>query len=197
MTNGWPYLRTCPPLLRRSQSEQLPSTRTNLLGIPFPSKVVVYSILLLLLSPLSFNQQQKLMPRRVVASGRSCLECRRRKIKCDRSLPCAYCVRTHIRCAYPQPKTDGNADHSVGNDLVARMESIESRFLSLEQSLAQVKQLLHTGLSLPSQEQDQLRPVSLSFTIQKKLSKICVAPAGLVIPIPLHPTMENIGNLSP
>ncbi|KAE8403080.1 hypothetical protein BDV37DRAFT_148258 [Aspergillus pseudonomiae] len=109
------------------------------------------------------------MPRRVIASGRSCLECRRRKIKCDRSLPCAYCVRTHIQCAYPQPKTGVNADHSVDSDLVARVESIESKFQSLERSLAHITQLLHMNPSLSSQEQDQLRPVSLSFVLQSEL----------------------------
>ncbi|OGM44606.1 fungal specific transcription factor, partial [Aspergillus bombycis] len=112
----------------------------------------------LLLNPLRFNKQQRPMPRRVIASGRSCLECRRRKIKCDRSLPCAYCVRTHIQCTYPQPKTGGNADHSVDSDLVARVESIECKFQSLERSLAQIKQLLHMNPSSSSQEQDQLRP---------------------------------------
>ncbi|KAE8391334.1 fungal-specific transcription factor domain-containing protein [Aspergillus alliaceus] len=59
------------------------------------------------------------MPRRVVALGRSCLECRRRKVKCDRSLPCAYCVRTKIQCTCPHPKPDKNVDH-VDRDLVAR-----------------------------------------------------------------------------
>ncbi|KAF2493579.1 hypothetical protein BU16DRAFT_83911 [Lophium mytilinum] len=30
----------------------------------------------------------------------SCIECRRRKIKCDRSDPCAHCVSTETQCAY-------------------------------------------------------------------------------------------------
>ncbi|KAF6825589.1 hypothetical protein CPLU01_10167 [Colletotrichum plurivorum] len=30
----------------------------------------------------------------------SCLECRRRKIKCDRNEPCAHCVATRNRCTY-------------------------------------------------------------------------------------------------
>ncbi|KAH8884071.1 hypothetical protein GQ53DRAFT_731238 [Thozetella sp. PMI_491] len=30
----------------------------------------------------------------------SCLECRRRKIKCDRSEPCAHCVSAKIRCVF-------------------------------------------------------------------------------------------------
>lgn len=126
------------------------------------------TVVLPLLNPLSFNKQQQSMPRRVITSGRSCLECRRRKIKCDRSLPCAYCVRTHIHCTYPQPKTGQDADHSVDSNLVGRVESIECKFQSLERSLAQIKQLLHTNPPLSGQEQNQLRPVSLSFTIQSE-----------------------------
>ncbi|KIX10698.1 uncharacterized protein Z518_01782 [Rhinocladiella mackenziei CBS 650.93] len=30
----------------------------------------------------------------------SCLECRRRKIKCDRNEPCAHCVAAKLQCAY-------------------------------------------------------------------------------------------------
>lgn len=31
---------------------------------------------------------------------RSCEECRRRKVKCDRSHPCSHCVMTKCRCLY-------------------------------------------------------------------------------------------------
>ena len=30
----------------------------------------------------------------------SCIECRQRKIKCDRSEPCTNCVRIRVKCAY-------------------------------------------------------------------------------------------------
>lgn len=33
-------------------------------------------------------------------SARSCLECRRRKVKCDRNDPCAHCISAKIQCAY-------------------------------------------------------------------------------------------------
>ncbi|KAE8146881.1 fungal-specific transcription factor domain-containing protein [Aspergillus avenaceus] len=72
------------------------------------------------------------MPRHVVASGRSCLECRRRKIRCDRSFPCAYCVRTRIQCSYP-PKPDGEGD--THSDLASRVEIIANNVESLERSL--------------------------------------------------------------
>ncbi|KAI0856853.1 hypothetical protein F4860DRAFT_387075 [Xylaria cubensis] len=31
---------------------------------------------------------------------RSCEECRRRKVKCDRNHPCSHCVLTKCRCVY-------------------------------------------------------------------------------------------------
>jgi hypothetical protein len=33
----------------------------------------------------------------------ACTECRRRKVKCDRSLPCASCVLGTLACAYDSP----------------------------------------------------------------------------------------------
>ncbi|KAL6876811.1 hypothetical protein J3F83DRAFT_727172 [Trichoderma novae-zelandiae] len=45
--------------------------------------------------------QTVFMTRRVIVSGRSCLECRRRKIRCDRSLPCACCTRIKLQSRYP------------------------------------------------------------------------------------------------
>lgn len=50
------------------------------------------------------------MPRREIGPGRSCLECRRRKIKCDRSHPCSYCVKVRIHCQYPPPRPSHRPD---------------------------------------------------------------------------------------
>ena len=36
----------------------------------------------------------------------SCLECRRRKLKCDKSQPCSNCVKFHRDCLYLGPKLD-------------------------------------------------------------------------------------------
>ncbi|PNS15641.1 hypothetical protein CAC42_4093 [Sphaceloma murrayae] len=38
-----------------------------------------------------------------VLNPRSCVTCRRRKVKCDKSHPCANCVRAHIECVFPTP----------------------------------------------------------------------------------------------
>ncbi|KAL3476683.1 fungal-specific transcription factor domain-containing protein [Aspergillus californicus] len=71
------------------------------------------------------------MPRQI-APGRSCLECRRRKIKCDRSHPCSYCVKVRIQCKYP-PRPGSNDE-----DPLRRVASLETKLLAVERRLAEI-----------------------------------------------------------
>ncbi|GIK00861.1 hypothetical protein Aspvir_004890 [Aspergillus viridinutans] len=106
------------------------------------------------------------MPRRVVASGRSCLECRRRKIKCDRSLPCAYCIRTRIECTYPPRPADKEAVSSDQSPLLARVERLEGILQSLQSDLAQVRHRLPISSdNFQEQEGDHVGSVSLLYTL--------------------------------
>ncbi|KAF2224698.1 fungal-specific transcription factor domain-containing protein [Elsinoe ampelina] len=64
-----------------------------------------------------------------VLNPRSCVTCRRRKVKCDKSHPCANCVRAHIDCVFPTP---GRAPrrprkHTDGRDseLLERLRRLE------------------------------------------------------------------------
>jgi hypothetical protein len=51
----------------------------------------------------SFSPTPRLLPSgRPSQIVRSCKECRRRKIRCDRGHPCSYCVKNRIECAYSQ-----------------------------------------------------------------------------------------------
>lgn len=34
---------------------------------------------------------------------RTCVTCKRRKVKCDRKTPCANCIKAQIQCIYPPP----------------------------------------------------------------------------------------------
>jgi hypothetical protein len=83
------------------------------------------------------------MPRRQIAAGRSCLECRRRKIKCDRGVPCQYCVRCEIRCLYPpgprQTQGNGNATEGI---VASRLQTLEASYTGLEQEISQMKKRL-------------------------------------------------------
>lgn len=55
------------------------------------------------------------MARRAIAPGRSCLECRRRKIKCDRASPCAYCIRLKLPCQYPSSRKQYGSTKTISN----------------------------------------------------------------------------------
>ncbi|KAJ5115917.1 hypothetical protein N7456_000265 [Penicillium angulare] len=91
------------------------------------------------------------------SSRRSCVECHRRKIKCDKSLPCAYCVKVRIECRYPPPKRSqekvaaqgGNPNSNV--DVISRIDKIERTLESFERTLSQISQLvLPNSLNTPT-----------------------------------------------
>ncbi len=97
------------------------------------------------------------MPRRQIATGPSCLECRRRKIKCDRRVPCGYCVRCEISCSYPEtyhqlnekatPNRTGHVTaptpgNTAESGIAARLQAIEGSVKNVEQQILEVKELL-------------------------------------------------------
>ena len=64
-----------------------------------------------------------------VLNPRSCVTCRRRKVRCDKIHPCTNCTRAHIDCIYPTP---GRAPRKArkptdGNDveLLSRLRRLE------------------------------------------------------------------------
>lgn len=78
------------------------------------------------------------------ALPRSCLECRRRKIKCDRALPCSYCAKVKVQCSYSPPSATSQKASSTAADegLVARIQTIEHELEAFEQDLSGIWQLL-------------------------------------------------------
>jgi hypothetical protein len=61
--------------------------------------------------------------------SRSCAQCRSRKIKCDRQIPCNGCIRSGSQCAYPAgpgraPKRPRRAVDSHVLDRLSRLEVI-------------------------------------------------------------------------
>jgi hypothetical protein len=83
-------------------------------------------------------------------AAKSCLECRRRKIKCDKSIPCSYCVKVKIKCRYPAPKSLPNKDRNSSLSievLSARIDGIENTLQSFEHSISQFWDLLQQNHS--------------------------------------------------
>jgi hypothetical protein len=91
-------------------------------------------------------------------TGKSCLECRRRKIRCDKSLPCSYCVRVKVRCTFPPRKgVARNGIQSLSDpELTTRVESIEHTLKSVEEGLSQIWQLVQPMRSQPLHQLDDL-----------------------------------------
>ncbi|KAL4783599.1 fungal-specific transcription factor domain-containing protein [Aspergillus varians] len=79
------------------------------------------------------------MPRREIAPGPSCLECRRRKIKCDRSHPCSYCVKVRINCRYPAARLPHD------EDALTRVAYLESKLLAAEKRLSEIGECASPG----------------------------------------------------
>lgn len=75
------------------------------------------------------NKTQDVQPRvrrrnRVISS---CLECRRRKLKCDKGQPCANCVKVSRQCHFISPGFDAAAQ--------ARLAEVKEKMGILERSL--------------------------------------------------------------
>lgn len=54
----------------------------------------------------------------------SCLECRRRKLKCDRSHPCNHCTKAKRDCVFLAPSMDASSKNKL-NQFKESMESLE------------------------------------------------------------------------
>jgi hypothetical protein len=79
------------------------------------------------------SQQKPEYPRSSMAGMRSCLECRRRKIGCDKLHPCAYCTKLRLRCEYPQLSRAHVAGVGIsGHDIIRRLERVEAAVESLK-----------------------------------------------------------------
>ncbi|PGH36796.1 hypothetical protein GX50_00456 [[Emmonsia] crescens] len=79
----------------------------------------------------------------------SCLECRRRKLKCDRLHPCSNCSKTKRDCLFLAPALDPNSRKKL-TELKEKMGSLER---SLEQDAADRKASFQGGSHLGSEGQ--------------------------------------------
>ena len=57
---------------------------------------------------------------------RSCVTCRRRKVKCDKKQPCANCVKAHIECIFPSPgRAPRKPRKPQDSELIERLKRLE------------------------------------------------------------------------
>ncbi|KAK3635019.1 hypothetical protein LTR56_014983 [Elasticomyces elasticus] len=78
-------------------------------------------------SPAEANKQHAARIRRRNRQITSCLECRRRKLKCDKLAPCTNCTRFKRDCLYLAPSLDPQSQ--------AKLAEIKERMGALEKNL--------------------------------------------------------------
>ncbi|KAH6970540.1 hypothetical protein BKA56DRAFT_446572, partial [Ilyonectria sp. MPI-CAGE-AT-0026] len=62
----------------------------------------------------------------------SCANCRRRKVKCNKTSPCTNCVRGRLTCVFPQPRRPVRTDTNLESTLMARVQNLEEIINSLQ-----------------------------------------------------------------
>lgn len=63
---------------------------------------------------------------------RSCVTCRRRKVKCDKKQPCGNCVKAHIECIFPGPgRAPRKPRKPQDSEIMERLKRLEGVVQSL------------------------------------------------------------------
>lgn len=93
------------------------------------------------------------------SNPRSCVTCRRRKVRCDKQMPCSNCRRAQISCVFPAPgraprqsrPRDPNAPPKMSThrevELFKRLRKLEG---IVEELSGQIDEPTATGARLPS-----------------------------------------------
>lgn len=102
-------------------------------------------------------------PRPVV----SCLRCRDKKLKCDRSLPCENCVKAQIAdtCTYRHSPTiaSNEAPSSVSTVTVNAVEDLKARLAKVEEMLG----IRHSGQSTTNGTSEAAKPCATGTVVVK------------------------------
>lgn len=61
-------------------------------------------------------------------SRNSCVQCRLRKVRCDRIQPCSTCLRNKVQCVFQEVRRRRRrVTQTLSTDIVARIERLEER----------------------------------------------------------------------
>ncbi|CAK7204206.1 hypothetical protein SEUCBS139899_006960 [Sporothrix eucalyptigena] len=75
------------------------------------------------------TQPRRAPPKRVLE--RSCIVCHRRKVKCDKTMPCANCVRSGVLCCYPSNKRAPRQPKTTIADIASRLVQLERTIVAV------------------------------------------------------------------
>ncbi|KAG4028690.1 hypothetical protein MFRU_020g01290 [Monilinia fructicola] len=86
-------------------------------------------------------------------NSRSCVECRRRKVKCDKRVPCSNCTKAQAQCIFPapgraprRPRTGGKPVSDREAELLKRLRRLEGVVEELSGQI-EVENLKHSPSS--------------------------------------------------
>ncbi|KMU74178.1 hypothetical protein CISG_10275 [Coccidioides immitis RMSCC 3703] len=69
---------------------------------------------------------------------RSCVTCRRRKIRCNKLQPCSNCTKAKVECVFPKPgRAPRKSKKATEADLLARLKTLESIVRNIGKSTAE------------------------------------------------------------
>lgn len=63
--------------------------------------------------------------------NRVCVTCRRRKVKCDKRMPCQNCVKAGAECFFPSKRATAEGQSSADSELLHELRRLEPLFQSL------------------------------------------------------------------
>lgn len=90
---------------------------------------------------------------------RSCVTCRRRKVKCDKQDPCAHCVRGKTECIYPAAgRAPRKPRQTSGKQVGDREAELLKRLRRLEGVVEELSGQVELGSVRQSPASDQLSP---------------------------------------
>ncbi|RMJ07446.1 hypothetical protein CDV36_012954 [Fusarium kuroshium] len=106
----------------------------------------------------------------------SCVNCRRRKIKCNKQNPCTNCTKAQLTCVFPPPRRSGR-DSNPDPALLAKVRRLEGIISSLQLAVVEKDAQLTQLQSRPGQAQDRVATpnIQLGSPVNPETSETTVA----------------------
>ena len=132
--------------------------------------------------PPTTNGKQDSPPATGTANGssglnaRSCITCRKRKVKCDKRHPCSNCNRAAIECVFPGPgRAPRRSRKPPDTELLARLRRLEGVVQSLGKGIDEETEVTKDAAEVVKPEFEPLQPngVEAPGTNNVKLEKDC------------------------
>ena len=128
-------------------------------------------------------------------NARSCITCRKRKVKCDKRHPCSNCNRAAIECVFPGPgRAPRRSRKPPDTELLARLRRLEGVVQSLGKGIDEEIESTKEPAEVPKAEFEPLHPNGPENTNMKdaKAPKDCRMAGQYEV----NPAYTGMGGLS-